>query len=139
MFCWQGSEILGIIQTRQLRGSPPDLICSCINQVPTTCLLSLLFSKSYVFSTYSIQSSLFLYKSLLFSTSFSSHLFIIIITSLFHLCKSSFQFLFLHSWSSYQKYHSAKDFSFDSRSMHQKCHTWFQYDKTIHDIRYGKT
>src|ERR1044071_1263267 len=103
-----------------LRGSPPNLICSCINQVFTTCLSSLLFSKSYVFSTYSIQSSLSLCKSLSFSTSFTSHLFIIIITSLlFHLYISSFQLLFLHSWSSYQKYHSAKDFSFDSRSMHQ--------------------
>src|ERR1043166_7181095 len=32
-----------------MRGSPPDLICSCINQVLTTCLSSFLFSQFHVF------------------------------------------------------------------------------------------
>ena len=101
-----------------MRGSPPNLVCSYINQVLTTCLSSLLFSKSYVFSTYSIQSSFSLCKSLFFSTSFLSYLFIKINTSsllylyissqhLFHLIsslKSSHLLFFISTYLPFNSY-----------------------------------
>src|ERR1044071_7980814 len=72
------------------------------------------------------------YTILSFSLQISFHFNIFFISSLHHnqhiFSSSSLHifsslslhiFLLLHSWSSYQKYHSAKDFSFDSRSMGQ--------------------